>query len=183
MILTYLKGKAVLLSLLAVFCVGAFVSMAVMKLRMDALESKHRAVVAQMTANHQGAVSELRAAHQKAADAQRIQADADQTHITTKYQGALNDARLREAALLRSVAVARAQSDGLRQQARTAARLINLPETAPASIAQFATASAELLADCSAAYTGLAAEADGHVSTIRVMQDAWPTLAPQEAAP
>ena len=162
---------------------GALMAAGVMQLHTSKIKAQGAVALGNLRAQYIDEIAVLRTDHQKAADAQRVQADTDQTHITTKYQGALNDARLREAALLRSVAVARAQSDGLRHQARTAARLINLPETAPSAVAQFATASAELLADCSAAYTELAAEADGHVSTIRVMQDAWPTLAPQEAAP
>lgn len=96
----------------------------------------------------------------------------------TRYQGALNAARTREAALQRDVDRARAQSDGLREQAADAARRIaDSARTAPAAVAEYATASAELLADCSRRYQAMAAAADGHAADARTLRDAWPAAA------
>ncbi|WP_035203082.1 hypothetical protein [Acidovorax sp. CF316] len=95
-----------------------------------------------------------------------------------KYQGALNEARTREAALQRDAARARTESDGLREQAAAAARRI--AGAAPAAVAEYATAAGELLADCSRAHQELARQADGHAADARAFRDAWPVT--QQAA-
>ena len=101
------------------------------------------------------------------------QARADERAINQTYQEALNAARVRETALLRDRAAARAESDGLREQLSDAARRI--AAAPPAAVAEYATTVGELLAQCSRSYQELAGEADGHVSTIRLMLDAWPS--------
>lgn len=99
-------------------------------------------------------------------------ARAAQAALDAKYQGALNDARRRETSLRESAAAARAESDGLRQLAAdTARRLAAAPATA---VLDYAATASGLLADCSAAYQGLAATADGHTSDVRTLMQAWP---------
>ncbi|MFN9473763.1 hypothetical protein [Acidovorax sp.] len=92
-----------------------------------------------------------------------------------RYQGALNEARTREAALQRDADRARAESDGLREQAADAARRI--ASAAPAAVAEYATAVGELFADCSRSYQSLARKADGHAADARALSEAWPVTA------
>jgi hypothetical protein len=91
-----------------------------------------------------------------------------------KYQGALNDARTREAALQRDAARARTESDGLREQAADAARRMAAGAVAPAAVAAYAAAAGELLADCSRSYSAMAAAADGHAADARALIESWP---------
>lgn len=123
-------------------------------------------------------IAGLKAAH--AADRAQAQADAlaAERATATRYQGALNDARTRQLALQRDVGRARTESDSLREQAADAARRIADARTAaPAALAEYATASAELLADCSRRYQAVAAAADGHAADVRTLRDAWPAAA------
>lgn len=96
--------------------------------------------------------------------------------VTTAYQGALNAARTREAVLRRDADSARAESDGLREQAADAAR--RLASAPPAAVAEYAHTVNELLAQCSQRYQELASKADGHVSDVLACHQAWPVIAP-----
>lgn len=92
--------------------------------------------------------------------------------ISTTYQGALNAARTREGVLRRDADAARAESDGLREQAADAARrLANAP---PAAVLEYARTTNELLDHCSRSYQELAGKADGHVSDVLTYRQAWP---------
>ncbi len=97
---------------------------------------------------------------------------ASERAITTKYQGALNEARTREAVLQRDVGRARAESDGLRDQAADAGRRI--ASAAPSAVAEYATTVGELLAQCGRSYQELAGKADGHAADARTLQGSWP---------
>lgn len=120
---------------------------------------------------------------QQSTDRARAMADQQSAEnaITHKYQGALNEARDRETALRAAAAAARAQSDGLRKQADTAARRLAAVDVAPATIVEYASAANELLADCSRHYQDLAGEADGHTADVRAILSAWPVMS--ESAP
>lgn len=88
------------------------------------------------------------------------------------YQKALNEARSREAALQRDVGLARAESDGLRDQNADAARRI---AAAPAAtVAEYANTVTELFSECSRSYQAMAATADGHSADARALREAWP---------
>ena len=93
--------------------------------------------------------------------------------ITTQYEGALNDARKREADLRRNVAAARTESDGLRDAIY--AFRAKLPNATAATVAVAADTAAELLGACSAEYQDVAAAADGHAADARLMHEAWPS--------
>lgn len=123
-----------------------------------------------------GQIASLKANHATAlADAQ-AKALAIERATTTKYQGALNEARTREAALQRDVGRARAESDGLRDQAADAGRRI--ASAAPAAVAEYANTVSQLFAECSRSYQGMAATADGHSADARTLREAWPVAAP-----
>ena len=87
---------------------------------------------------------------------------------------AIDRAQQRAKAQAHSADIARRERDSLRNT--IAAASLRLPDATPSACTEYATAASGLLNQCAAAYQELAAVADGHVSTIRLMQDAWPTL-------
>ena len=144
--------------------VGLGLATGVAQLRIDALTARHAAAVASaasVAANSAVAAADIAA--------------REQQQITQHYQKALNDALKNQSVLRADAAGARAAADRLRKQTAAAAERLALPDTPAAAVTEYATAAGELLADCGRAYQELAAKADGHVSTIRLMQDAWPS--------
>ena len=99
-------------------------------------------------------------------------------NATLKWQKAKDDAidraQQRAKAQAHSADIARRERDSLRNT--IAAASLRLPDATPSACTEYATAVSGLLGQCTAQYQELAAVADGHVSTIRLMQDAWPTL-------
>ena len=87
---------------------------------------------------------------------------------------AIDAAQQRAKAQAHSADIARRERDSLRNT--IAAASLRLPDATPSACAEYAAAASGLLNQCAAAYQELAAVADGHVSTIRLMQEAWPTL-------
>ncbi|KZK31991.1 hypothetical protein A4F85_04550 [Delftia sp. GW456-R20] len=106
---------------------------------------------------------------QRAADARVRQAEKA---MTTKYQGALNAARDREALLRRDRDHLLAVADSLREQSADAAR--RLASAPPAAVLEYATAVNAVYDDCRAAYGDLAAKAAGHAADVQTYRDAWP---------
>lgn len=102
------------------------------------------------------------------------QARADERAINKTYVEALNVARTRESLLRTEIDHLRGVSDGLRDQNADAAR--RLAAAPPAAVLEHAIALGAVFEDCRAAYAELAEEADGHVSFIRLMQQAWPSI-------
>lgn len=100
--------------------------------------------------------------------------------LTTRYEGALNDARKRETAQRRNADAARTESDGMRSQLSDAARLI--AAAPPAAVADYAATVGELLADCGRRHQELAAKADGHASDVRTLVQAWPVTGAADAS-
>lgn len=117
-------------------------------------------------------IDALRAKHaQELAQAKDDALQAERA-ISVNYQGALNAARVRETSLRRDLAVAGAESDGLRAQLSDGARRI--ADAPHAAVTEYATATSELFADCSRSYQELAGKADGHASDVRTLREAWP---------
>ncbi|MBO9679582.1 MAG: hypothetical protein J7556_15170 [Acidovorax sp.] len=105
---------------------------------------------------------------------------ADERAINKTYVEALNEARTRAIALGRDRDAARAESDGLRDQAADAARrLANAP---PAAVLEYASTVNQLFAECSRSYQGMAGTADGHAGDVRTLTDAWPVIPHRPAA-
>ena len=101
---------------------------------------------------------------------------AEQT-INTKYQGALNDARTREAILRNELVRVRSVSDGLRDKNADAAR--RLAAASPAAVLEYASTLNAVFDDCRAAYGDMAEKATGHANDARTITEAWPVMPPR----
>ena len=105
-------------------------------------------------------------------------ATAGALNATLKWQkvkdDAIDAAQQRAKAQARSADIARRERDSLRDT--IAAASLRLPDAAPSACTEYGAAVSGLLNQCAASYQELAAVADGHVSTIRLMREAWPTL-------
>lgn len=99
---------------------------------------------------------------------------ADERAITSTYQGALNEARVRETAMRRDIAAADLESGGLRDQLSEAARRI--AAAAPGTLIEYASTVNQLFAECSRSYQELAGAADGHAADARTLSAAWPVV-------
>ena len=87
---------------------------------------------------------------------------------------AIDRAQQRAKAQAHSADIARRERDSLRNT--IAAASLRLPDATPSACTEYGAAVSGLLDQCSAAYQELAAVADGHVSDVRLMLDAWPTV-------
>ena len=96
--------------------------------------------------------------------------------VATAYQGALNDAIKTQATLQAAATRAGRERDSLREQLSTAQQRIATAATA--AVAEYASTAGELLAQCGAEITELAAKTDGHANDVRMMQEAWPVIHP-----
>ena len=119
-------------------------------------------------------LAELRLEHANAVIKATSTLRAEQHAITTKDQGALNAATERETISRRHLAAAARESDGLREQLSDTAR--RLPDATPSACTEYATAVGGLLASCTEEYQELAAVADQHAASVKLMLEAWPTL-------
>ena len=149
---------------LAAALLGAALAVGASAFVVDNERTQHRAAILQIESTAQAAAL-------AAADTAREQ----QREISTQYQKAINDA-IKHQNILRADAVrARNQLASLRSQTQAAASRIAMPDTPTAAVAEYGIAAGELLADCGREYIELAEKADGHVATVRMMRDAWPT--------
>ena len=105
-------------------------------------------------------------------------ATAGALNATLKWQkvkdDAIDRAQQRAKAQAHSADIARRERDSLRNT--IAAASLRLPDASHAACAEYATAAGGLLDQCSAAYQELARQCDGHVSDVRLMLEAWPTV-------
>ena len=123
-----------------------------------------------------GQIDSLKVAHATELAQAKEAALATERTNAANYQKALNEARTRQAALQRDVASARAESDGLREQAADAARRI--ATAAPSAVAEYANTVTELFGECSRSYQAMAETADRHGADVRTLREAWPVAAP-----
>ena len=124
-------------------------------------------------------IAEIKTAHAQAATLASEEAARNFRAITTKYEGALNDARKREADLRRNVAAARTESDRLRDAIY--AFRAKLPNASAATVAVAADTAAELLGACADEYRSVAEAADGHAADLRTFGEAWPVTGAADA--
>lgn len=124
-------------------------------------------------------IAGIKTAHAQAATLASEEAARNFRAITTQYEGALNDARKREADLRRNVAAARTESDGLRDAIY--AFRAKLPNASAATVAVAADTAAELLGACVNEYQDVAAAADGHAADARTLVEAWPVTGAADA--
>ena len=97
-----------------------------------------------------------------------------QDKINTGYQGALNEARTREATSRTALAAARAESDSLRTQSVSAARRLADLATPDAAVREYAAAVNGLFDQCQRDYQDVAGQAQGHADDVRTLLAAWP---------
>lgn len=154
---------------------GALMAAGIMQLHTSKVRMQGAVALGNLSAQYIDEIATLRADHQKAADKRAEEVRAEQAALTTKYQGALNEALARQTALQTERDRARAAADSLRHQARTAAGRIHLPDTPASAVAEYATAAGELLAQCGEALAEVAGKADGHASDVKTLMDAWPS--------
>ena len=117
-------------------------------------------------------IAGIKTAHAQAATLASEEAARNSRAITTQYEGALNDARKREADLRRNVAAARTESDGLRDAIY--AFRAKLPNATATTVAVAADTAAELLGTCADEYRSVAEAADRIASDRQTLIDAWP---------
>ncbi|KGG90950.1 hypothetical protein P245_14360 [Comamonas thiooxydans] len=96
--------------------------------------------------------------------------------VNATYQGALNDAIQKQAALQAAADRARRERDGLRQQLSDAEQ--RLADASPAALIEYARALGKVFGQCSQRYTELAIRADGHAADAATCRAAWPVIQP-----
>ena len=124
-------------------------------------------------------IADIKTAHTQAATLASEETARNFRAITTQYEGALNDARKREADLRRNVAAARTESDGLRDAIY--AFRAKLPNASAATVAVAADTAAELLGACVNEYRSVAESADRHAADARTLIEAWPVTGAADA--
>lgn len=146
----YAKIAVLLVAMIAAFAAGVKWEIGIVAARdLKASAAQQAQAMAQETENRR--MESLRAG--KVIEAQNAQAKRTQT-------------------LQAAAAGARTESAGLRDD--IAAIRASLPSTPGDASGNAASTAAGLLAECAAAYQGLAAAADGHYSDTLTLQQAWP---------
>jgi uncharacterized protein YfiM (DUF2279 family) len=118
---------------------------------------------------HQITKQELSHAQERIAIARANRAAAER--VTSAIIVAQNNAAGRAVVLRRELDSAKSAAVGLRDEITTSMRAANTSHDACAIAAR---TSGELLAICADRYTELAGKAEGHVSDIRTLMEAWP---------
>ena len=137
------------LVLLAVFAAGAFVNGWRVK------------------AHYQSEIAAIESDRQS----ERNEAERKTRLIANQYTEALNNARKRETDLRLSVDGARTELDRLRIAIKKRSAAV---AASPASAVDYSLAVSELFAECAGEYQALAGKADGHVTDLTTMIQAWP---------
>lgn len=118
-------------------------------------------------------IADIKAAHVRAHNLAAEESTRIFRANTEKYQGALNDARTREAALRRDLAAARRTVDGLRGTLYDFRA--SLPGASTAALIARADTAAELFGACVDEYRSVAESADRHASDAVMLIEAWPS--------
>ena len=87
---------------------------------------------------------------------------------------AIDRAQQRAKSQAANAAAARTERDSLRNT--LAAASLRLPGSAQSACADYGAAVGGLLDQCAAAYQELAEKADQHAASVKLMQEAWPTV-------
>lgn len=111
------------------------------------------------------------AAIESARQSERNEAERKTRLIANQYTEALNNARTRENEIRLAADGARSELDRLRITIKKRSAAVT---ASPASAVDYSIASSDLLAECAGEYQALAGKADGHVSDLRTMIEAWP---------
>lgn len=123
-------------------------------------------------ANTKAVLAAERAGHAKAV----ADANAAALQVTIDMQRKTDEAISRSEARTRAHAAhaARADAESRRLRNELAASGLRIPDASCASVREYAAAAGGLLAECGAAYQGMAGEAAGHAIDSLKLQEAWP---------
>ena len=99
------------------------------------------------------------------------QSERKTRQIADQYMEALNNARTRENEIRLAADGARSELDRLRITIKKRSAAVT---ASPDSTVDYSIASADVFGECAAELTALAGKADGHVSDLRTMIEAWP---------
>ena len=124
-----------------------------------------------LSGQYHSELSDLRLAYQESALKASQQAAAETARLQEQKDEALRQAAQRQRNLARDVAAARDALGRLQDAASSAA---DRSEAACPAATFDTVALARVLGKCSAELQDLAARADGHVSDIRTLMEAWP---------
>lgn len=102
---------------------------------------------------------------------ERNEAERKTRRISDQYMEALNNARTRENEIRLAADGARSELDRLRITIKKRSAAVT---ASPESAVDYSIASADVFGECAAELTALAGKADGHVSDLRTMIEAWP---------
>lgn len=117
--------------------------------------------------HYQSQISAIEAERQ----AERNEAERKTRRISDQYMEALNNARARENEIRLAADGARSELDRLRITIKKRSAAVT---ASPSSAVDYSIASADVFGECAAELTALAGKADGHVSDLRTMIEAWP---------
>ena len=117
--------------------------------------------------HYQSQISAIEAERQ----AERNEAERKTRLISDQYTEALNNARARENEIRLAADGARSELDRLRITIKKRSAAV---AASPASAVDYSIASADVFGECAAELAALAGKADGHVSDLRTMIEAWP---------
>ena len=117
-------------------------------------------------------IATMKAAQQEALNTATREARAQESKRFQGVQDAESAAKTRAVAARRDADAARSELERLRDTIRTSTGGVS-GESAAACVAR-ADAGGELLAQCAAAYSDLAAVADRHANDARTLIEAWP---------
>lgn len=119
-------------------------------------------------------IARLKMQHAEAHAQAAAQALAATAQMQKDKDDAIQQAQERAAQNAAAAAAARRTADSLREQLSTAQQRI--ASASAASVAEYAATASAVLGECIGEYQALAEKADGHASTVRLMQDSWPSL-------
>ena len=111
-------------------------------------------------------------ADERTAAARRVL--AVERKVNDKYQGALNDAIKKQAAMQAAADRARSERDGLRKQLSDAEQ--RFADASPTACIEYASTLSRVFGQCSQRYTELAIRADGHAADAATCRAAWPVI-------
>lgn len=124
-------------------------------------------------------IADIKAAQAQALALASEEAARNFRAITTKYEGALNDATKRETKLRADAAAARRTADGLRGTLYEFRA--SLPNASTSALIARADTAAELFGACVNEYRSVAESADRHASDAVTLIEAWPVTGAADA--
>lgn len=119
-------------------------------------------------------IADLQAQHASAAAAAAQEAQSISTQLQKSKDDAIAKAQERAAQNAAAAAAARRTADGLRAQLASANSRIS--DATHSACTEYARTAGELLGQCSARYSELAAAADGHAADAVMLRQAWPAM-------